>query len=219
MPLDNESFDIVTSQFGIEYTPIEASMAEIARVLKPSGHSVFVVHAADGVTARGARRQLDDLDELLDERQPFAAARAALDKVVSLERATSAPDKAARADAEAAYGRFYAGLEWLGSAWQERAAAEVLRNTGALLQHTFQHRQSFPLALLLEKVDETEASVGFHRERLRALVDAARDERGMQALVDVATELGLVKADVGPIDVDGQTVAWRFRAQCSRERP
>ncbi len=218
LPLDDRRFDIVTSQFGIEYTPIETSMAEVARVLKPSGRSVFVVHAADGVTAEGARRQLDDLAELLDERQPFPAAREALDKVVTLERAGSPPDSAARADAEAAYGRFYAGLEWLGSAWQGRPAGDVFRNTGALLQHTFQHREAFPLATLLGKVEETEASVGFHRDRLRALVAAARDRRGMEALADIATGLGLKNPALDAIEVDGQMVAWRFTAEKSGER-
>lgn len=213
LPVADNSYDIVTSQFGIEYTPLEASMAEVARVLRRSGQSVFVVHAANGVTATGARRQLDDLDELLDERQPFPAAREALDKVVTLERAESPPDAAARADAEAAYGRFYAGLEWLGSAWQSRSAGDVFRNTGELLQHTFQHRQAFPLATLLGKVDETEASVGFHRDRLRALVDAARDRDGMAELVELAARVGLVDAAFQPIDVDGQTLAWRFVAR------
>jgi SAM-dependent methyltransferase len=213
LPLEDKSFDIVTSQFGIEYTPIEASMAEVARVLKPSGQSVFLIHATDGATATGARGQLDDLDELLDERQPFPAAREALDKVVTLERAGASPAAAARADAEAAYGRFYALLEWLGQQWQGRSAGDVFRNTGELLQHTFQHRQAFPLATLLGKVDETESSVSFHRARLQALVDAARDEAGMAELVELATGLGLVEADFEAIEVGGQTVAWRFTAR------
>lgn len=217
LPVADESYDVVTSQFGIEYTPIEASMAEVARVLRPSGQSVFVVHAAAGVTATAARRQLDDLDELRDEQQPFLAAREALEKVVMLERAGAPPTPAARADAEAAYGHFYAGLEWLAAEWQARAAGEVFRNTGELLQHTFQHRQAFPLPVLLDKVDETEASVGFHRDRLGALVAAARDQARMAELVELATRVGLVDAEFEPIDVDGQMLAWRFTARCPAE--
>ncbi len=213
LPFDDGSFDLVTSQFGIEYTPVAASLAEVARLLRPARRAVFVVHAADGVTAAGARRQLADLDELLDQQQPFTAAREALDKVVTIERAGSQPDTDARADAEAAYGRFYAGLEWLGSAWQGRAAGDVFRNTGALLQHTFQHRQAFPMAELLDKVGETEASVSFHRDRLRALLDAARSRDGMDEFREHAEALGLVDVDVSPISVDDELIAWRFDAR------
>ena len=157
--------------------------------------------------------------ELLDERQVFPAARDALSNVVTLERAASPPDATARAVAETMYGRFYAGLEWLGAEWQRRAAGEVFRSTGELLQHTFQHRQAFPLETLIAKVDETEASVGFHRDRLRALVDAARDHAGMEELVAIATRAGLVDAHFEAIAVNEQTVAWKFTANRPEERP
>lgn len=51
-PLENlavaaESTDLVTSQYGIEYTRWEASAANIVRMLRPGGHFAMVCHSAD----------------------------------------------------------------------------------------------------------------------------------------------------------------------------
>lgn len=218
LPLADRSVDLVVSQFGVEYTSVSLSLAEAARVLKPAGRVVFVMHAADGVTASAASRQLDDLHELLNVQQTFPAAIEALNKVVSVERAQQRPDQYQRAEAEAAYARFYSSLQWLGAAWQERPAGQVFRDTGALLQHTFQHRQAFPLAALIDKVNEAKASVRHHRDRLRALVDAALAEDGMQDVFGLAARTGLAAAAFSPIEADRTKVAWRFDAARAGER-
>ncbi|MBF8270295.1 MAG: Methyltransferase type 11 [Gammaproteobacteria bacterium] len=47
LPFKNESIDLVTSQFGIEYAGHEAFL-EVARIVRPSGLVVMVLHLRDG---------------------------------------------------------------------------------------------------------------------------------------------------------------------------
>jgi ubiquinone/menaquinone biosynthesis C-methylase UbiE len=212
LPLADDSFDIVTSQFGIEYTPVEQSVAEVGRVLAPGGSACLVIHADEGETAIAARAQLRDLDELLDELSIFPAAEHALELVCAAERSPTKPANDVLARAKAAYDRFYARLSLLGETWQQRAAGDVYRDTGSLLQHTFQHRQAFPLDALLAKVRETAASVGFHRQRLAALCDAALDETACRALA-ASLESDAAPAAVDRVQTDdGDFVAWLVNA-------
>lgn len=212
LPLADDSFDIVTSQFGIEYTPVQQSVAEVGRVLAPGGSACLVIHAAGGETAIAARAQLRDLDELLDELSIFPAAERALELVCAAERSPAKPPNDALARAKAAYDTFYAGLRLLGETWQQRAAGDVYRDTGSLLQHTFQHRQAFPVDALLAKVRETAASVGFHRQRLAALCDAALDEPACRALA-ASLESDAAPATVDRVQTDdGDFVAWLVTA-------
>ena len=200
LPLADDSFDIVTSQFGIEYTPVEQSAAEIGRVLAPGGCACLVIHADEGETAIAARAQLCDLDELLDEISIFPAAERALELVCAAERSPATPANVVLARAKAAYDTFYTRLKLLGDTWQRRAAGDVYRDTGSLLQHTFQHRQAFPLDALLAKVRETAASVSFHRELCVVFQSGSLESDAAPATVD------RVKTD------DGDFVAWLVTA-------
>ena len=48
LPFPDESFDAVTSQFGFEYGDLAGGAVEVARVLKPGGLILFIVHRSDG---------------------------------------------------------------------------------------------------------------------------------------------------------------------------
>lgn len=56
LPFENEYFDLVVSQFGFEYTDLELCVAEVGRVLKPSGLFHAVCHSSDsGIFAENSR--------------------------------------------------------------------------------------------------------------------------------------------------------------------
>ncbi|MDG0978979.1 MAG: class I SAM-dependent methyltransferase [Halieaceae bacterium] len=68
-PLNNlnvpeHSFDLITSQFGFEYTPWSESAAIVARLLKPGGHFAMVAHRPDSTIVIQMRYQQADLEFL-----------------------------------------------------------------------------------------------------------------------------------------------------------
>lgn len=194
LPFEDATFDCVTSQYGIEYAPLPEASIEIMRVLRPGGRGQFVLHAAEGVTVEYARRELADIAELLQDTGIFPAAREALRRVCGVERGPAASDEIEAA--RNAHDTFHECLTALGARWQERTAAEVFRETGAILQHTFRNRRSFPLDVLLDKIRETEESVELHRDRLQALTAAATTSRDCQQIRQRFIELGCGEACV-----------------------
>jgi ubiquinone/menaquinone biosynthesis C-methylase UbiE len=68
LPFADDSVDFVISQYGIEYTELDKTIPEIARVLKPSGRMAFIMHDAESSVVRDATRHLDDFQAVLDLR-------------------------------------------------------------------------------------------------------------------------------------------------------
>lgn len=58
LPFADASFDGVVSQFGIEYAQREPALAEAARVLRPGGRGLFVMHHAQGAIAGASATRL-----------------------------------------------------------------------------------------------------------------------------------------------------------------
>ena len=62
LPFPTHHFDVVSSQFGIEYADHPQALEEVLRVLKPSGQIHWVMHHRDSVFVRVARRELEHLE-------------------------------------------------------------------------------------------------------------------------------------------------------------
>lgn len=65
LPFPDDSFDLVTSQYGLEYTGLALSVPEILRVLRPGGKVCLLTHHAESRPVRLARTELRHLDWLL----------------------------------------------------------------------------------------------------------------------------------------------------------
>ena len=210
LPFVDASFDAVTSQFGIEYAPLEAAVTEAMRVLREGGRARFVAHAEDGTTAMNAVAELDDIAELEDDICIFPAAIEALTRVCEVERARSTVSPGTIAKARRAHDSFHERLARMAEGLSQRAAQAVYRDTGSILQHAFRNRQAFPLEVLLDKVRETGLSVRLHRDRLQALVGAAFDEDACRHLVATCKSCGAKRGSVDSIPAaDGTTtLAW-----------
>ena len=215
LPFADAGFDVAISQYGIEYADLDRAISELARVLAAGGRTRLVVHAADGIVAAGARDVIADADFLIGEVGLTEAARHCLEAVTAVERGRDAsPDARARADS--AFAAFQDALARTARHVPAAADKVMVRNTGGVLLNAFQSRGHVDLDDLLAKVDRVEAEILAHRGRLQALIDAALDEAGADALAsrlratgaETATSFGLDNAQ-GRI---GHVVEARFPA-------
>lgn len=79
LPFADDSFDIVTSQFGFEYGETSLAAAEIARVIVPGGKVGLMIHRSDGpILEHNAVRRAQIL-WLLEESGLFETVSAAFD--------------------------------------------------------------------------------------------------------------------------------------------
>jgi SAM-dependent methyltransferase len=61
LPFPDDCFDLVVSQYGIEYSDLDRSIPEAARVLRPGGRMVFVMHDVESEVVRLTTEHLDDM--------------------------------------------------------------------------------------------------------------------------------------------------------------
>jgi SAM-dependent methyltransferase len=93
LPFDDGSFDAVTSQFGIEYAPLDAALAEAARVLRPGGRLQLLLHHAGSEVVAPAAALVEEMDRLFSEDGLLAVLNEFLDgnsDLDALERAGQA---------------------------------------------------------------------------------------------------------------------------------
>lgn len=106
LPFPEDSFDLVTSQYGLEYTDLARSVPEILRVLRPGGKVCLIVHHADAQPLRLARTELEHLAWL---HQPSGLLDTSLGMIEPMARSATEAGRtslAADAHANALRGRF-----------------------------------------------------------------------------------------------------------------
>lgn len=172
LPFANQSVGAIVSQYGIEYTDMRRSLAEVERVLSPGGRLRFVVHAADGVVAAGARSTINDADYLLTEVDLPGVTARCLTAVLAVERGSDVTQEK-KIVARAAIKQFEAALRGAAERMEIAIDRTMIRNAGSVLVDTYSKRRYFPLSRLLEKVDEVRTEIVAHKGRSRALVESA----------------------------------------------
>lgn len=76
LPFADGSFDMVVSQYGLEYAQLEPALSEVARVLESGGQLIWLAHGNDSIVVAQGRAQLSSIDLLLARDGPFAAMKA-----------------------------------------------------------------------------------------------------------------------------------------------
>jgi len=99
LPFGDQAFDLATSQFGIEYTDLDRTVAEVRRVLRAGGSLRCVLHHADSQSARLARAEVDHIRWLLE---PGGLLEAAMQLCEPFSRAVTPEGRAALAKSQAA---------------------------------------------------------------------------------------------------------------------
>ncbi len=163
LPFADAAFAWVVSQFGVEYAPHQAVIAEALRVTRPSGRLHFVMHAREGLLAHQAERERKEAETL--RRMPLIARTRD-----ALARLKAGCDPAAerllleglKAEAE----RFL-------DAHGRPVNSQMVQHACNLCLHTATVARHFPLTTLLAKIAELEAELDAHARRLGDLIAAA----------------------------------------------
>lgn len=75
LPFEDDRFDLVISQYGIEYAPLSESIPELLRVLAPGGSVSLVLHHANSRPVQLAHVELEHLEWLATSGGFFDSAR------------------------------------------------------------------------------------------------------------------------------------------------
>lgn len=179
--LDKASCDVVISQFGFEYGDLERSIAEVARIAKPSAVFAAMIHHVDSAIIRQANDGIEQIIicEKSDLHEHVTDLLKRLDRLAARGKDVGADDTARdmRERVNRSTGALHAQAERYPDPGQIKYFAE---NSMAVFQPQFARLAlENKLAMLREVNTETTA----YRRRMRDLVSAARAEVDIEALI------------------------------------
>lgn len=202
LPFDGESFDLVVSQFGIEYAELSSSSAEAVRVLRPSGVLTFLLHHQDSSIVQSALRHLQEVSQLLahdglvERARDYCAGRISLSE---LERCGEEYLGSATYQTKQVSGQIFAGInhfiELVGSV-DAKASDQATQLLATMARRL--------------KADQ---------QRLQQMAAAALDVPGLSAWVERYAELGIDMLETEPLKIGCEEeeilIAWRLSGRKS----
>jgi ubiquinone/menaquinone biosynthesis C-methylase UbiE len=205
LPFDGESFDAASGHYALEYCDTAKALAEIRRVLKPGADAQFILHHADSVLIRTARRAQADARLLLDELQLYRK----LHRVVTMDGATPAGLQDATEALVAAIRELKAALA--AAQREQPGAARMLAVALDAVPKLLDARRSKQPREAGAEVDRAEAEIRDGRARVEDLVAHALDEAGIARVADEAARAGFAQIERWPLHHAGANlIGWQL---------
>ncbi len=193
LPFADGSFDAVTSQFGIEYAPLDKAIPEAARVLKSGGRmGLLLHHVASGVVGPAADR-CQEMNALLAE-----------DGVVPKLLAVAAGQLAPAELEEAGQAHVSSSIE---------RTAQVTGQVFAGVNQVMEHLRNQQGQAARELAAVLHLRLTADRDRLAMLEAAALDQTAADALVDQLSSSGVRCERLEALtasDQDALIVGWAY---------
>jgi ubiquinone/menaquinone biosynthesis C-methylase UbiE len=205
IPEDDSSVDVVASVFGIEYSDLDKSLAEVQRVLKPGGRFLALLHHDGSVVTSMSKRALSeydaaDLQSLIDALQTISAARDETPVLSELK------NNAAAEQARAEVNRL--ATKYLNDTNPGTANATMFElMTNALRFFKMMNAGSDDRQWFIESLaTEHHAS----QERFRQMVSVALDDSGLRDLGVKLANFGFGNTRTGVIHSKDDILAWEL---------
>lgn len=205
-PFAAESFDLITSQFGIEYAGMSAFTAALP-LLAPGGAFIALVHIADGPIASECQANL-----VLLQAAQEAELVTGMIRLLRMARKVDAGqgNASALAKQEAALsGNINALREKVLRAPQGPARDLLQRLIGDMVT-LYQRRQAYTPADADNWLNHQASELESYAARMRSMLDAALSEADIEALGTSAAQAGDFTLEVGRLAFEegGPACAW-----------
>ena len=213
MPFPDGSFDIATSQFGVEYAGLDA-VDEMARVVAPGGTLILLMHLNGGMIDQECAANIDAINDLQGIGFLPAATRLFTEgrKCIHGETDGSRDDyDAAVEDMMPVFREFGALLKKHGDDAAGGTIATLYRESDRIYGRIMHHDLDEVLSWLERMGDELISYTG----RMQSMRDAANNATDFEALAGRLGERGCSVSISDPLrdNVSQQDVAWQLIAR------
>ena len=170
LPFETGEFDVVVSQYGLEYAQLEKALAEVERVLAPGGKLTWLAHCEDSEVVRQNRGQGEQVQFLLAPRGPVEAMEKFVERTRKGKSLSYANQRlqAAMADAEA-YCR-------------EHPPAGIVAEVCTVIAETANRWQAYRPEDLASMLADSRQRLIRHRQRINDLVGAVITPERLQRI-------------------------------------
>ncbi|MFQ5635882.1 MAG: class I SAM-dependent methyltransferase [Gammaproteobacteria bacterium] len=187
-PFEDNSIDVVVSQYGIEYSDLSRTIPEAARVLTPRGKISLIMHDARSVLIEGAVEHLEDFRQVLNtiRMHDLALELDALHDIFDSEETL-----AAAKEFHDVMRRIRAAAGEVESILKSHPAGSPLRAYVTRLNEAFSGRTGFRSTRRKTLIVQARDRLHAHIARIDDLRDAALDETDRRQLGSLLREQGL----------------------------
>lgn len=188
LPFQDDSIGLAVSQYGIEYSDLEKSIPEVARVLSPTGKVSLILHDIDSVLIAGAVEHLDDFRRVLDT---LRLHELALELDALHYSFDSEETLAASEDFQDVMRRIRLTAGKVDDLLHTHPPKSPLATYVSRLNDAFKRGSPFRSKERKARIEDAHHRLRAHVERIEDLTDAALDKQGLERLIALLQEHGL----------------------------
>ncbi|WP_258406090.1 class I SAM-dependent methyltransferase [Shewanella aegiceratis] len=207
LSFEDSSFDLVISQYGLEYSDLALSIPEAIRVLKPGGRLSLVTHHSRSMIINRNRRILNVVSQH-SITKVFETIEALILKMGTLTNAEDVQRIKQDIECEQLRHQLNQEISTLAQSDEEGLKdSELLTYVASL----FQQGLFWPLAKKQQYLAFARQQIETLRDRLGELVEASLDELALSAMLANLIELGANLSSINQIeDNAGQVLGWKI---------
>lgn len=207
-PFEDASFDLVVSQYGLEYGGGEA-FGEAARLVAPGGHMLALVHTREGSINVECATNLVVLNMAIEEDLIGQTARL----LESAQTSGGVDTRALEREFEACFDRVGAALTKSGPGGAYDFVVRLATDLTQIYNRRANHMPHELANWLDVKSDELDA----FRTRMRTMTNAAMDDSEIDSIRSIMGGVGLVDISVSKLVLEGDKAAsaWAITARAA----
>lgn len=206
--LPGHQFDLITSQFGIEYSNTEAALQALKPLLKPTGEILIIAHHHDSIICKSSREELKQYKSILDQQSVFKKLISFIKSMGELKNRYDIEGLKSNQKANSqreSFNRLIAKLTKL------HPDGAVLADFLYQINPLFKQKMLAPLAEKLEYIKSVQNSFQQGRQRLLDLLSATMDHKMLQKFISQADKKGFKCIHSSALtDASDQILAWQL---------
>ncbi len=210
MPFSDDTFDIVTSQFGIEYAGKDG-FPEAIRVLRPGGSFSAVLHLENGAIYRECQINLQAIESF--RHSSLLEHFASLFQVVVVDAAITTKSQVQSCDRQ--FAAAVAATEQVFASRGKAVASGTLFKIYEDIGHMYSRLRSYRPSELLEWVEVMQSELQTYAGRMSSMLDAALDDAALGDLLNDLRQLGMSVTSESTLEFgpQAQPSAWVVQAE------
>ncbi len=208
----DNSVNLVTSQYAIEYTRVDLSLAQVARVLVPGGIAAFIVHHTDANIVAVSRNELAFFDYFYQQLNLFGDSRALIQHFDKSGLISNPSLIASDPSAKEIMQRIQRQLSSITDFSHTHPDCGFARDIGTQFATTLNAIPRAGRANTEHVLQVLEQEMAAHSARIQANIDAAHDEQAISKLIQTAAQSGLENLSHSPLHrSSGELLGWALR--------
>lgn len=191
LPFSDNSFDVIVSQYGVEYTINKEVLREIKRVIKSSGQFYFLMHSDDSIMIQNAKDEIKSINWVLGEVDFLPTVEKVLPYLAKLKNPGNAAKLLKDSSAVKARDRFNSIMQLLEAEIIKSKQPVILKECINITSNICESTKKEGLKVGKELLRKYQVELGDYLVRLEEMQEVALSSQGIKSLEKLVNAVGL----------------------------